>query len=182
MPAPAPPPGTPAPPPLPDDVPADIAAFVLCRADTLELRDGPVTWLPVPGVVRRLLGERTVPVARVRQTSEPGWADLHAGWGPMRLRLALGVQHGLLVVRFSRWPDPMTLALRGDVEAWVAQVNAWLQGRGRRLGPPAVEPGRVVLHKIADGGTPPPATVPQPERPRPLRQPDETTPTGEPTT
>lgn len=140
-----------APPPLPEGVPDEIRRFVGCQLAELVLADGPVTWLPMPGFVQRVTGHRIVPHAKVRPNRDPGWADLHVGWGPIGLRMTLGVVDGRLAVRFGRWPDPLVLAMRSDIEGWVAQVNRWLAANRRRLLPATITVGRVGLRKEGVG-------------------------------
>ncbi len=114
------------------------------RARELILVDGPLAWIPVPGVVRRLAGDRAVPRVGVRP-GPAGTADVRVGWGPVGLDLRVDVAEGRLTVGFPGRTNPLLRPLVADVRRWVERADAHLVATGRRLEPLEVTAGRAVL-------------------------------------
>jgi hypothetical protein len=129
---------------LPEDAPDAVRAFLAGDADALVVEDGPLAWLPVPGVVRRIAGPRAAPRLFVRPGSVGG-AEVTVGWGPVGLTVRVTVAAGRLAVAFPGIGNPLLRGLHGGVRSWVDRANAHLDEQGRNLHPLEVHPGRAVL-------------------------------------
>jgi hypothetical protein len=131
-------------PPLPAEAPAAVVDFLDGRVDTLDLADGEVDWLPVPHLLHRIAGRLATPRVRIRP-GPAGAGDVSVGWGPVALGVRLAVADDGLQVSFPGLPNPLLRPLHGDVRRWVAQADAHLRTRGRRVTAVEVEPGRARL-------------------------------------
>jgi hypothetical protein len=72
------PPGKPKKPKLPENAPADIKDFVDCKGNALELRSGPVNWMPLPKFAQEA---DAAPTATFEQGTAPGTINATLGWG-----------------------------------------------------------------------------------------------------
>ena len=136
-----------APPPLPDDLPRDLQAFVKCRSNRVELRDGKAAWIPVPPVLKHTVGLFVRPSARIRTTPTPGTAEVTVRWALVSLQLDATVVDGRLrMTAPGRSPGLLDEVYEG-VDGWVERLNDWLARNGYRLAPLDAAPGRIALRK-----------------------------------
>lgn len=131
------------PPPLPPAAPADVQAFFAGEADEARLEDGPVTWVPVPDMVRRVAGPRGVPAVEVVPAGHG--ARITLGWGVVGFTILVAVAAGRMTVAFPGVGNPFLRSLRSDVRGWIEQANDHLQAQGRHLHPLEVQPGLLVV-------------------------------------
>jgi hypothetical protein len=135
-----------APPPLPDDLPTDLRAFVECRSDWVELRDGRAAWIPVPPVLKHTIGLFVRPSATIRPAAD-GTVDLRVRWALVTLELEGSVVGGRLQLVPTSNGSGLLDEVYAGVDSWVQRLNDWLAHNGYRLGPLDSAPGRIALRK-----------------------------------
>jgi hypothetical protein len=137
------------PPSLPPDLPADLRAFIDCRSDRVELRDGKAAWIPVPPVLKHTIGLFVKPSAKIAPLDEPGAARVSVRWALVSLDLRAVVTDGRLRMEAGPRRTAMLDEVYAGVDDWVERMNGWLAYNGYRLGTPEVVPGRIALRKEA---------------------------------
>ena len=135
------------PPSLPPDLPPELRAFIDCRSDRVELRDGKANWIPIPPVLKKTVGLFMKPSAKIAPGTDAGIAHVGVRWALVSLQFDAGVTDGRLVLRPSGKRGGMLDQVQSGMEDWANGLNDWLAQNGYRLGPPDIAPGRIALRK-----------------------------------
>ncbi len=125
-------------PKLPKSAPQDLKDFVSCKIAKVELSPGKIDWLPIP----------ISPDVKFK----PG----AAGAGSVDIEMKLPLKDEPITVpakvnaEGKLEVDPANLPFGADgANDWVKELNDWLASRNRKLGPPEIKDGKLVLTKIA---------------------------------
>ena len=101
---------------------------------------GRLAWLPAPTSVRRLVRDPDTTFA----VDRPGYVRIRVKWGPASARVVAHVDgDGDLEMDTSGVPG--FLGLRGPIERWVDDLNAYFRATGRKLEPAEAQGTNLIL-------------------------------------
>jgi hypothetical protein len=149
---------------LPAGAPQELRDFVECRATTVEIRNGPLTWLDLG------LGDDIKASVTIKPGATPGTATIELDPpGLPVLQLPASIKKGVLSIDTSSlpwWAKPIEKKIQAGVKTFVDNLNGFFKQGGYNLAPPTFGDGSITLTKVAVAAPgqakPPPAVVPVP--------------------
>ncbi len=148
------------PPDLPPDAPLDLREFIECKRDSVTIKQGELTWLPLPPEIKEYAPN---PTLGLEPGASPGTGTMTLSVGFATLTIPVSISDGELHMDTSG-----VSAIPGAQEAidtWLKDFNDWLKKNGKRLKPTSIKDGSVTLTKepiVAVPATPPPPAPPGP--------------------
>ena len=94
-------PTTPTAPQLPPEAPEDLRDFLECKSAKVALKDGNLSWLPLPPEIKDFVPEGAKPDLAIEPGATPGTASIKVSLGPISLSLPASVSGGQLTVDTS---------------------------------------------------------------------------------
>lgn len=119
---------------LPKDAPKDVKEFVGCKADSLEIKGGPLDWIDLP-----LIGSPNVSFEEDR--SKPGTVKATAGKAGISVSVTITVKDGQVDVDASGIPGAER------AKDWAKGLNDWLRSKKKKIGGVAVKNGALSITK-----------------------------------
>jgi hypothetical protein len=165
-------PTTPKAPQLPPEAPEDLRDFLECKSAKVTLKDGNLSWLPLPPEIKDFVPEGAKPDLAIEPGATPGTASIKVSLGPISLSLPASVSGGQLTVDTS---DPGMFTpqkLVDGINQAVKDINDWFKHNGKGFGKPVFGNKEVTLTKVDLAAPPAKATTtPTPVTPTPPKPP-----------
>jgi hypothetical protein len=135
-------------PELPKDVPADLRDFIECKSASVTIKDGRLTWLPlpIPDDWKAYVPDSVKPTLAIKPGATPGSATISIQFAPMLgLDVPVSIKDGTLSVDTSSLPQNA----KDQLDPWVKTLNDWFKANGKGFGAPAFGKDGVSLSKVA---------------------------------
>jgi hypothetical protein len=162
---------------LPKDAPAELRTFLGCTGASVTLKDGPIGWLKVSGLVPDSLKDVVPDVAPTLSITQGAGqsATVSVSIGPISLAssVPVSISNGQLSVDTS---GVGIQSVADGIKQQVDNLNAWFKAHGKGLGPAVFGKGQVSLKKVdlaaPTKSVPPPVPPPvKPDPPKPAPPP-----------
>jgi hypothetical protein len=148
------------PPDLPPDAPLDLREFIECKRDSVTIKQGELTWLPLPPEIKEYAPN---PTLGLEPGASPGTGTMTIGISFATLTIPVSISDGELHMDTSGVSS--IPGAQEAIDTWLKDFNDWLKKNGKRLEPTSIKDGSVTLTKepiVAVPATPPPPAPPGP--------------------